>query len=262
MSLAPALTEVLYALDLGPRVVGVTSFCDWPPDARTKPRVGGYADPSVESILALEPDLVLASPGPGNRDAVLAVERAGHRVALVSTETLEDAFTAIEQVGRLCGAAERGREVAARLRARVDDVARVAASRPKVRALVCVQIDPIIAAGSGTLPVEILERAGGTSVVDAPRYPRIDIETVIAAAPEVILQARMDTTGADRSDAAERDFWSRWSSIPAVRRGRVVVRDFAPVLRAGPRVAEAVEMIAAILHPGSADDAAAPESPR
>ena len=120
------------------------------------------------------------------------------------------------------------------------------AGTPRVRAFFCVQTDPIFAAGSGTLPSQLLELAGGTNVVTLERYPRLDIEAVAAAKPEVILQARMDLAKGEAH--VEDAFWKRWPSIPAVSAGRVVVLPDDLTLRPGPRVADAVEELAGILH--------------
>lgn len=248
VSLAPALTEILFALELGDRVVGVTSFCDWPPEAREKPKVGGYSDPSVETILGIRPDLVVVSPGPGNRDAALALERAGIRVEVVPAETLAETLAAFGLVAKAAGVPSRGEELARRVRADLDRVAAGVAARPKVRTLFSVQTDPVIVAGSGTLPSELLEIAGGTNVVTLPRYPRLGMETVLELAPETILQSRMDAPEPGR-EGSEAAFWRRWTSIPAVRNGRVVVLDNPLALRPGPRVAEAAAQLAALLHP-------------
>jgi len=113
--------------------------------------------------------------------------------------------------------------------------------------LFSVQIDPLIVAGTGTLPSELLEIAGGRNVVSASRYPRLGIESVLVAAPEVIVQARMDVADAA---AARREefFWSRWPTIPAVRSGRVFVLSAPVALRPGPRIGEAAEQLEALLH--------------
>src|SRR5262245_32125019 len=97
VSLAPALTEFLFAVGAGDRVVGVTAFCDYPEEARKLPKVGGYTTPSVEAILALRPDLVLVSPASGNRDSALSLRQAGLRVEVVPAETLDEAYSAVEQ---------------------------------------------------------------------------------------------------------------------------------------------------------------------
>ena len=246
VSLTPALTEILFAVGAGDRVVGVTQYCDFPPAAKTKPKVGGYMNPSVEAVLALKPDLVLVSPGPGNRDSALALRRAGLRLEILSAETLEESLAAIEGVARLVGDEATGRDLAAAVRARLDAVTKRVAGTPRVRTLFCLQTDPIIAAGRDTLPSQLLELAGGSNVVDAVRYPRLDVEAVAAARPELILQARMDVANGAAHD--ESAFWHRWSSIPAVASGRVIVLPDDLALRPGPRVADAAEELAAILH--------------
>jgi iron complex transport system substrate-binding protein len=246
VSLTPALTETLFAVGAGDRVVGVTQYCDFPPEAKSRPKVGGYVNPSVEAVLALKPDLVVVSPGPGNRDAALAMRRAGLRLEIVPAETLEDSLAAIEAVGRLTGNEAAARALVAEVRARIDTVAKRVAAAPRVPTLFCIQTDPIIAAGRDTLPSQLLELAGGTNVVAMTRYPRMDVEAVAAAKPELILQARMDLANGDAH--TEDAFWRRWPSIPAVARGRVVVLTDDLTLRPGPRIASAVEELAAILH--------------
>jgi len=248
VSLAPALTEILFALGLDDRVVGVTEFCDYPPRARKKTRVGGYVNPSVEAILALAPDLVLVSPAAGNREAALAIERAGVRLGVVDADDLAGTFAAIETVALLCGVEDRGIELAREVRARIDAVVARVSDRERVPALFCLQTEPLIVAGNGTLPAELLELAGGRNVVDVAGYPRLGVESLLDLAPEVIVHSRMDTA-APGVEAAARTFWARWPSIPAVREGRVHVIDASAALRPGPRVADAVELLAGILHP-------------
>lgn len=248
VSLAPALTEILFALGLDERVVGVTDFCDYPPGAREKATVGGYVNPSVEAILALEPDLVLVSPAIGNRDSALAVERAGVRLGVVDADDLAGTFTAIRTVARLCGVEAEGAELARAVRSRVEAVVAHVTGLEPVPALFCLQTEPLIVAGTGTLPAEILELAGGRNVVAASGYPRLGIEALLDLSPAVIVHSRMDTD-APGLEAAARAFWARWPSIPAVHRGRVHVIDASAALRPGPRIADAVELLAGILHP-------------
>ncbi len=248
VSMSPALTEILFALGLGDRVVGVTTYCDWPPEARRLPKIGGYVDPSVEAVVALTPDLVLVSPAAGNRDAALAIRRLGIRLEVVRCETLDEAYVAIARTARVCGVEARGVELARAIRARVEATAARVRGAPPVAALFCVQLDPLLAAGRGTLPSQLLELAGGRNVVTAERYPRIGIESVLAAAPEAIVVARMDAPDAD-DPSRVLDYWRRWPAIPAVRSGRVYVIDATTALRAGPRVAEAAERLAGLLHP-------------
>jgi len=245
--MTPALTEILFALGLGESVVGVTDYCDYPPEAARRARIGGYVNPSVETILSLQPDLALVSPGPGNREAALAVQRAGVRLEVIPAETLSETYLAIERVAVACGVEQKGRDLAANVRSRIDAAADRVRQLPGVRALFCVQIDPLIAVGRGTLPGELLELAGGVNVIEASRYPQIGVETVLAAAPQVILHARMDSSDPGAAQQAM-SYWRRWGAIPAVRDHRVFVFDATLALRPGPRVADAVERLAALLH--------------
>jgi iron complex transport system substrate-binding protein len=259
VSLSPAITEILFALGVADRVVGVTDYCDFPPEARAKPRVGGYSTPSVEAVIASRPDLVIVSPGPGNRDSALALRRAGLRLEVVEAETVEESLVAIDRVARLCGVGDRGLSLAAAVRARLDAVAARSKGAPRVPAMFCVQVDPLIVAGAGTLPSELLEIAGGRNVIADSRYPRIGIESVIAAAPEVILQARMDGPGHEEG-RREAEFWSRWPVIPAVHAGRVTILSDPVALRPGPRMGEAAEQLERLLH-ATAPVAGAPGIP-
>ena len=249
VSLTPALTEILFAVGAGDRVVGVTEYCDFPPEARTRPKVGGYVNPSVEAVVALKPDLIVVSPGPGNRDAALAMQRQGLRVEVVPAESLEDTLAAIVSVARMCGDEGKGTALVGSIRARFDAVSRRVARLPRVPTLFSVQTTPIIAAGSGTLPAQILEIAGGRNVVTEPRYPRIGLESVLSWKPELILQSKMDAPAEPSSEDAELAFWSRWKGIPAVSANRVVLLDPGVGLRPGPRVADDAEALAAIIHP-------------
>lgn len=251
VSMTPALTEILFSLGLGERVVGVTDYCDYPPEALEKTRIGGFSNPSVEAILALEPDLVLVSPNVGNREAALEVRRVGGPLVVVPAENLDDTFEAIEQIAHLSGVEERGDKLIRSMRQRIDEATERVWALPPVNVLFCLQLDPIIAVGRGTLPAEILELAGGRNVLNAEGYPRLGIETVIERAPAVILQARMDTPEPNAERRALK-FWQRWPSIPAVREERVHVFDGTTALRPGPRVAEAVERLSRLLHPDPA----------
>ncbi len=252
VSLTPSITEILYALDLGEQVVGVTQFCDWPPAAKDKPKVGGYANPSIESVLARRPDLVLVSPNTGNREAAEAIRRAGVRLVVIEGDGLEDTFRAIEQVAEACGVAERGKELAREIRERIERSREAIADREPVPALFCVQMEPIIAAGSDTLISELLEIAGGYNVVQAGGYPRLGIETVLDAAPAVVFQTRMGLPPSEEQQATDR-FWNRWPALPAVRDRRVALIDGSTATRPGPRIADAVDRLARLLHPEAFD---------
>jgi len=258
VSLAPNLTEILFALDLGDRVVGVTDYCDYPPAAARKPRVGGYVNPNLEAILALDPDLALATPNIGNREGVLKLQALGVDFLVVETPTLTALADAIRQVAARAGEPERGVALAAKLEAEIAARRERFAAFPATRALLVFSHEPLIAAGPGTLFDEMLRAAGGTNLAAGMGpYPHLSLEQVVTLAPEAIVDTAMTATGP--SDAK---FWQRLATVPAVRDGRVCAPAADPILRPGPRVVEGIRLLADCLHPDASrnDGGAAPRS--
>lgn len=243
VSLAPSLTEIVYALDAGDRLVGVCGQCDFPAAAAKLPRVGGYLAPSVEAIVAQAPDLVIVVPSPGNREAVRAVERLGVRTLVMQDRTLADLWASIGTLGDALGVGDAGRALVARLQARLDAVRARVASRPRRRVLLVVGHRPLIVAGGGTLQDELLAIAGGDNVAhDAGQaWPQLSLEAVVARAPEVIIDAGMGT------EAGGEAVFGDLAMVPAVRDRRIVRLQADAVFRAGPRVVEAAERLADVL---------------
>ncbi len=245
VSLAPSITEIVYALGGGERLVGVCGQCDHPEAVARLPRVGGYLSPSVEATLGLRPDLVLAVPSPGNREAVRAIERAGVRVLVVHDRTLEDLWASIRDVAGALGVDAAGDRLAAELRAGLDAVHARVAALPARRVLVIVGHDPLVAVGRDTLQDELVAIAGGVNVAaDAGSvWPRITLELVVARAPEVIVDAAMG------SEAAGRALFAGLTTVPAVQHDRILALRTDALYRAGPRVPEAARALAAAIHP-------------
>ena len=164
VSLAPSITEIVYALGEGGRLVGVCAQCDHPPEVARIPRVGGYLTPSVEVVLATRPDLVIAVPSPGNREAVRALERVGVRMLVVHDRTLADLWTSIAQVADALGVPGAGERLVGDVAGRLDAVrTRVAGLAPR-RVLVVVGHNPLIAVGGDNLQDELVTLAGGVNV--------------------------------------------------------------------------------------------------
>jgi len=245
VSLAPSITEIVYALGAGDRVVGVCAQCDRPAAVAAVPRVGGYLSPSVEAVLGARPELVIAVPSPGNREAVRAIERAGTRVLVVEDRTLADLWASIHDVAAALGLPEEGERLAAGVHGGLDAVATSVEGLPRRRVLVVVGHDPLVTVGSGTLQDELVGLAGGVNVVaDAGTvWPTVTLELVVARAPEVIVDAAMGT------EAAAGTLFAGLTTIPAVRDGRIVALRDDAFLRAGPRVPQAAAALAAAIHP-------------
>ena len=243
--LAPSATETVFALGAGDRVVGVCGQCDFPADAARLPKVGGYLAPSVESVVAVRPDLVIAVPSPGNRESVRAIERTGVRVLVVQDRQLDDLFTSIRTIAEALGIAEAGERLAREIRAALDAVRARVADRPRVRTLLVVGHSPLMVAGGGTLQGELVEIAGGTNVAAdvGSAFPQVSAEIVVDRAPEVILDAAMGT------ESGARELFANLTTVPAVVNGRIVPVQSDALFRAGPRVPEGAAILAKAMHP-------------
>lgn len=258
VSLVPAITETLFALGLGERVVGVSTYCDQPSAAGALPKVGTFTEPVAEAIVALAPDLVLTSPSPGNETTVRAIERAGVKVAVVQSEGgLAEARRAMLDVARAAGAADEGERLLAAIDARLEAVRRAAAALPHPSVAVVVGREPLVLAGPGGYLGELVVLAGGRNVADAVggRWPRVGLEYLVAAAPEVLVDLSMSMGEAPQQEAPQQEdlarAWSALASVPAVADGRIVSDRASVLLRPGPRLGEAAEALFRALHPAA-----------
>ena len=243
VSLAPSLTEIVFLLGRGGSLAGVTRFCNVPAAASGLPKIGGVSDPDVERIVALSPDLVLCTTDGNPRDKVRAIEEMGIPCFAVGPQDLDAVFSAIERLGVLLGAAERGRAEAGALRRRAAAVRPSFPDGERPAVLFVVSTSPIIAAGEGTFMDELVRRAGGRNVAARfqGRYPRLSVEELVAARPDVILVAGM--SGVERFPQEV----TRWKEVPAFRDGAVTTLVGDLVTRPGPRLVAALEQISAAL---------------
>lgn len=248
VSLAPSLTEILFALGAGDLTVGVTDFCDYPPAAGAKPKVGTVLAPNPEVVLTLHPDLVLATTEGNRQETILLLERLGLPVFVVRPEGLDGVYASIQAVGRLLGRPTRARALVEVMRSRVRWVAEQVARRPRVRVLYVLWPDPLITAGRGSVIDDLVRLAGGENVAGriALRYPRLGLEEVLRVDPEVILLAGMGARPL-RPEAVQG--WEGWQVLRAVRAGRVQSLDGDLLHRSGPRIVEGLEAMARALHP-------------
>ena len=239
VSLAPSLTEIVFLLGRGGSLVGVTRFCNVPAAASAVPKIGGVSDPDVERIVALSPDLVLCTTDGNPRDKVRVLEEMGIPCFAVAPQNLDAVFQAIERLGVLLGAADRGRAEAGALRRRARLARPSSRDAGKPAVLFVVSTAPIIAAGEGTFMDELVSLAGGRNVAArySGRYPRLSVEELVAARPEVIFVAGM--AGVERFPEEV----TRWKEVPAFRDGAVITLDGDLVTRPGPRLVTALELV-------------------
>ena len=253
VSLIPAVTEMLFAIGAGPQVAAVSSFDTYPPEVKKLPRVGALLDPDVERILSLHPDLVVVFATQMTLREQL--ERATIPVYVYKHAGLADVFTTIRELGARVGREKPASDVAASLEARINAVRRRVAGRPRPRTLIVfdrekLALRGIYASGGAGFIHDMVDAAGGDNVFADVKQQAVQATTelILARRPEVVLELR-----ADPLDAAARTkeiaVWSVMSSLPAVRNSRVYFLDQQKTVVPGPRIAEAVELIARTLHP-------------
>jgi len=249
VSLAPNLTETLFALGLGDRVVGVTDYCDYPPEATTREHVGGPVSPNLEKIAELRPDLVLATRTGGNRLAtVQSLETLGIAVYATDPRTVEQVIRSTEQLGQLIGGTDQGRTLASSLRRRLSAVAeRLSGSRP-IPVLLVVWPEPLISVGRNTFIADALRRAGAENVIrTAQDWPNASLEEIARQQPEYLI-FWSDQSVQTEHQIAELRGRPGWRRLEALRRNRIIVLSEA-MARPAPRLVDVIEQLARALHP-------------
>lgn len=246
VSLAPSITEILFAIGAGGSVVGVTEFCDYPPEALTKTQVGD-SRANLEAILALEPDLVLAMEV--IRDDVLkTLQQLKIPLFIMEAQSLEHVYAHVQTLGRMLGRVPEANSVAHTMRQDIQAIASKTRSLPKPRVLYVVYPQPFITVGPGSFIHQLLELAGGDNIAkDAgSAYPRLSMEVVLQKDPEIILFPTMGGQNTPEMDLVQ---WSRWTTMSAVKNKRLHLVPWTLISRPGPRLVQGLEAIAKILHP-------------
>ena len=247
VSLSPSTTEALAAIGARGVLVGRSRYCDYPADVVAVPEVGGYVDPSYEAILALAPDLVTGARGPSGPDLSTRLGVHGIATYFPITESFDGIDLMLRGLGEKTGHAPQAEAIVASLHAQEAAIASAVAAQPKVRTLFLFGIAPIVAAGPGGFPDEMLRRAGGQNVVvEGSAYPTLGLEHVLALDPDVIVDAawgEASDKGRISTDTAG------WRELRAVKAGRVVSLRDEVVLRPGPRIGEGLRLLAKALHP-------------
>lgn len=252
ISLAPSITEILFAIGAGERVVGNTSFCNYPPEAAELPKIGGYTPDLInfEAILDLQPDLVIV--GEFEQEPVIAtLEQLGIPVVGLVATTIDEVYSSIEQIGAITGNGQEAAAVVEAMRSRIEAISSKVADLPvdqRPRVFWEVFDEPLITTGPSSFISQLIERAGGVNIFadQSEAYPQVSHESVVALDPEVILGTLEQAEPLAPERVAQRP---GWSNISAVQNGRIHLLDSDPVSRAGPRLADALEAMLAALHP-------------
>ncbi len=257
VSTAPSITEALFALGLGDRVVGVSRFCNYPPQAAKLPRVGSYIRPDIEAIARLAPDLVILEQGSTDVTSRLKALHIGF--VEVPHDTLGDIFTGIQLIAKSAGVPERSAGVIAQIRSSLDGTAAKAKRLPSPRVLVIVDrrqgtLTDLTAVGPNNYVNEILAIAGGRNVLaqpGMPQYPSISLETVLRENPDIIIDisGTQETESArEASRTATLALWNQYRDLTAVRSGHIYASTASSLVVPGPRTPIATQRLFDFVH--------------
>jgi len=257
VSLAPNVTEILFAIGAGKRVVADTTYCHYPAAATTLPKIGGYLDPNVEKVAAMTPDLVIGSRG-NPLDLLTRIKSLGLPVLTVDETTLDEVLRDIRLIGRAVGAEDAANKLDARLKHRQQAIMTKThglSETGKPRVLFLFALDGgLFSAGPGSFVDELIRLGGGRNIAVATNtaWPELSMEAVIAADPQVILLLANHGTNNSltaKTALAKLRAQSGWRTVTAVKTGRVVVMDDDAMTLPAPRLLDGLEATARALHP-------------
>ena len=248
VSLAPSITEIIYDMNCEDRLKGVTTYSDFPKEAKTLPKVGSYVYLDLEKIVSLKPDLCIGIKDGNPKEIAMRLESLGIPVYAVNPRSLESIRTAVLEIGNLLQASENARRVAGEMKSRIDYIRQLAATAEnQPRVFFQIGISPIVSAGSDTFIHELIEIAGGINLAQSySSYPRFSTEEVLVAKPDIIIITSM---------AREKIFdqvkakWRQWPNIPAVKNDRIFLVDSNLFDRPTPRLVRGLETLMGLIHP-------------
>jgi len=248
ISLSPANTEILFALGLGEKVVGITNVCNYPPQAQEKEKIGDYDNPNLEKIIELKPDLIMVSYGSPMK-IINQLEELNYTVVGLNPKNIDDIIFSIIMVGKVTGKNEEAARLTGEMKKRIETVlsrTSTLTENNKPRVLYVVWYKPLWTAGSGTFIDELIRKAGGTNIAgDITGWPKMNLETVIERNPQVIIVGEGHPGGLVEAVKGEGLLWI----TDAFKYNKIYTIDADIVSRTGPRIVDALEKMAKIIHP-------------
>jgi iron complex transport system substrate-binding protein len=245
-SLAPSVTETLFAIGAGPEVVGVSQYCDYPPQVRLLPKIGSFLTPNVEAIISLRPTVVIGLATSSDLREIRALQSLGIATLMVNDNSVVAIEESVKNIGDAVGETEAARSLVRTIGARMEAIENELAQLPPRRVLMVVGHQPLVAVGAGTYLDDLLALGHGSNIAaySTQSWPRLSLEYIIAMRPDVILDGQMGT-----DPDAPAQFWARYPSIPAVRQHQVFGYPDDPTLHPGPRMPQTLELLARLIHP-------------
>ncbi|MBM4271157.1 MAG: hypothetical protein FJ139_03225 [Deltaproteobacteria bacterium] len=248
VSLAPNITEILYDLGLGDRVVAVTTFCDYPPEAVNKPKIGGYANPSLEAVVAMKPDLVIMSDDGNPLEMNEKLTRLGIRTHAFRAKRLKELPQGIRDLGIALDIKKEAFKKAEKIEREIHryerNLSKTAHQRPRKKAIFIIQPEPLMVAGPGTVIDDSLTLLGLQNIASdaGSQYPKYSIEEVIRRSPDIIFVGKGPMMG-----QIFQNLLKRLTMLDAIKKGRVFYTSES-LYRLGPRVITGIKELEGYLH--------------
>ncbi|MCD6175613.1 MAG: ABC transporter substrate-binding protein [Planctomycetes bacterium] len=251
ISMAPNLTEILFALGLDDEIVGVTKDSTFPEKAKTKTCVGTFWQPDIEAVLMCRPTLVLTLGFEQQTTLAHRLEKIGCETLSLNIESIADLYEALSVIGSKVNKPEQARKLVLDIQTKEKELVAQYASSDRIKVLWVVQRQPLRVAGTKTFANELIEIAGGVNAIGDTIniYPPIGNEEFIGSMPDVIIEPSMDTEQAQTQKATAKEFYRRFSVVPAVANDRICIIDGDLASRLGPRLAEAMQQVSGCLRP-------------
>jgi cobalamin transport system substrate-binding protein len=248
VSLAPSITETLFALGLDQEIVGVTTSCNYPPEAKLKPKVGGLTTPSLETLVAMKPDLVIGVKGLNKIELVTELDRLRIPLYLSDPTSVSKILKETRVIGRLVGKAKAGEDLAQKMWKQIETVKARVHGKPRPLVLYVLWNDPLMTVGPGSFVEELIRIAGGRGIVPEgrPAYSQLNMEEVLAENPEIVIFA---SEMGNAAVEAERRRWLRWTTLRAVKDRRLYTVDSDLLHRPGPRIVEGLNALTKLIRP-------------
>ncbi len=247
LSLAPNITEIIYSIGADSMLVGVTDYCDYPLQARTKQKVGGMTNPDIEQIVALHPDCVFMSVEGNIQTDYEKLEKVGIPVFTFNPRKIDDVLASIRSIGEIIGLKRNADSLNSRLQQKVDSIIATVASSPRIlKVFIFVALKPLMVVGKNSFVNELIEKAGGANAgtLGIGSYPIMSREQILDSQPDCLIF--MSDIGMDKAGLLRQ--FPEWKNLKAVQDDKIFTVDASILSRPGPRIVDGLECLTRLMH--------------